>query len=59
MNFHEEMFRDFDVVNYAKICQIIGLTKTQRIANQFKQSQLRDLPAPQSMGSIYEVNFNF
>ncbi|EJD73815.1 CBR-ZYX-1 protein, partial [Loa loa] len=31
-----------------------SLTKTQRIANQFQQSQLRDLPAPQSMGSIYE-----
>uniref|UniRef100_A0A0R3S3U0 DUF4148 domain-containing protein n=1 Tax=Elaeophora elaphi TaxID=1147741 RepID=A0A0R3S3U0_9BILA len=30
------------------------LTKTQRIANQFQQSQLRDLPAPQGMGSIYE-----
>ncbi|VDO43408.1 unnamed protein product, partial [Onchocerca flexuosa] len=31
-----------------------SLTKTQRIANQHQQSQLRDLPAPQSMGSIYE-----
>ncbi|VDM91836.1 unnamed protein product, partial [Litomosoides sigmodontis] len=31
-----------------------SLTKTQRIANQFQQSQLRVLPAPQSMGSIYE-----
>ncbi|VDK81571.1 unnamed protein product, partial [Onchocerca ochengi] len=31
-----------------------SLTKTQRIANQHQQSQLRDLPAPQNMGSIYE-----
>ncbi|CAG9532574.1 unnamed protein product [Cercopithifilaria johnstoni] len=31
-----------------------SLTKTQRIANQFQQSQLRDLPAPKSMESIYQ-----
>ncbi|VDM96002.1 unnamed protein product [Thelazia callipaeda] len=35
-----------------------SLTQTQRVANQFQQSLLRDVPPPQSMESLYEQKKN-
>uniref|UniRef100_A0A9J2P919 Zasp-like motif domain-containing protein n=1 Tax=Ascaris lumbricoides TaxID=6252 RepID=A0A9J2P919_ASCLU len=44
---------DEEGTKFARELRDQGLTRSQRIANQFQQSQLRDVPAPPSLDSLY------
>ncbi|VDM40707.1 unnamed protein product [Toxocara canis] len=43
-------------IKFARELRDQGLTRSQRIANQFQQSHLRDVPPPPSLNTLYQVS---